>query len=320
MSWPPHHLNLCCRSVRDLPGDFQSPLATALEALTTTPASSSMPPPSSTTEHIKRKRHDTCDDIMDTSKVWVVGLSVSGCLSLACNGVYMVDGMRNGRPYFYRYSKDKPSPNSNGSCCYISGEWRLSLNNSSEFYCVTSDAYFPPHKGWEITLRHPKAPCNCYNREHPKVITKGTMQLRVGDQVKSLTDWASGWRRVSKGEVGTITGSFERLQQSTGRLATKFRVDYPSVKGLGTWPEQMSYYCPAGNSILLRSELRAWADAQSKRLDNNPGAKTLVTASHPPFRATGLRAETLAQSSNFGNKDNRFKLALRQIGTEAKEI
>ena len=133
------------------------------------------------------------------------------------------------------------------------------------------------------------------NTEHPEVITKGTMQLRVGDQVKSLTDWASGRRRVSKGEVGTITGSFERLQQSTGRFASKFRVDYPSVKGLSTWPEQMSYYsknCPAGNSILLRMELRAWADAQSKFLDNNPVAKTSVIASHSRGGAASPVAST----------------------------
>ena len=122
MAWTPHHLNLCCRNARDLPGDFQSHLATALEAPTTTLASLSMPPPSSTTKH-KRKRHDTCGDIIDTPKVWtttlasnitlcsinnVVGLSGGGCLSLACNGVYIVDGMRNGRPYFYRYSKTTP--------------------------------------------------------------------------------------------------------------------------------------------------------------------------------------------------------------------
>ena len=307
MLWPPHHLNLACQNVRDLPGDFQSHLATALEAPTTTPASLSMPPPSSTNKHIKRKRHDTCEDIIDTEPPkWV--LSVNGCLSLACNGVYMVDGMRSGRPYFYRYSKDKPSPNSNGSCCYISGEWRLSLNNSAEFYCVTSDAYFPPHEGWEIKTQ---ATPSYINTEHPKVITKGNMQLRVGDQVKSLTDWPSGsWRHhrkhVSKGEVGTITGTFERLRRSTGCFATGFRVDYPSAKGLGTWPEQMSYCnenCP-GNSILMHSELRAWqqwADAQSKLLDNNPVAKTLVKA-------------------KLSDKDNRFKLALRQVGTKAKEI
>jgi hypothetical protein len=294
-----------------LPGDFQSPLATALEAPTTSPASLSMPPPSSTTKHIKRKRPDTCGDIIDTSKVWtttsannntlcsinnVVGLSVSGCTSLACNGVYMVDGMRNGRPYFYRYSKDKPSPNSNGSCCYISGDWRLSLNNSAEFYFVTSDAYFPPHKGWEFITQ---AFYVINFSERPKVITKGTMQFRVGDQVKSLTDWASGRRHVSKGEVGTITGSFERLQQSTGRFATRFRVDYPSAKGLGTWPEQMSYYnenCPAGNSILLHSELRTWADAQSRLLDNSPVAKTLVIASHS--RGGAARAEKKAKLSD----------------------
>ena len=307
MAWPRGMLNLCCRNVRDLPGDFQSHSAAA-------PASLSMPPPSSTNTHNKRKRHDTCGDIIDTEspKVCsinnVLGLSVSGCLSLSCNGVYMVDGMRNGRPYFYRYSQGNPSHNSNDCCCYISGEWRLSLNNSAEFYCVTSDAYFPPHEGWEIKTQ---ATPSYNNTEHPKVITKGNMQLRVGDQVKSLTDWASGsWRHhrkhVSKGEVGTITGTFERLRRSTGCFATGFRVDYPSVKGLGTWPEQMSYCnenCP-GNSILMHSELRAWqqwADAQSKLLDNNPVAKTLVKA-------------------KLSDKDNRFKLALRQVGTKAKEI
>jgi hypothetical protein len=280
MAWPRGMLNLCCRNVRDLPGDFQSHSAAA-------PASLSMPPPSSTNTHNKRKRHDTCGDIIDTEspKVCsinnVLGLSVSGCLSLSCNGVYMVDGMRNGRPYFYRYSKGKPSPNSNGSCCYISGEWRLSLNNSAEFYCVTSDAYFPPHEGWGIITQ--ALPSYNNTEEHPKVITKCTRQFRFGDQVKSLTDWASGKRRVSKGQVGTITGSFESIHQSTGRPALKFRVDYPSIKGLGTWPEQMSYYdeiCP-GKSILMCSELRAWqqwADAQSKCLDNNPVAETLVKA------------------------------------------
>ena len=54
----------------------------------------------------------------------------------------------------------------------------------------------------------------------------------------------------------------------------------------------------------MRSELRAWqqwADAQSKLLDNNPVAKTLVKA-------------------KLSDKDNRFKLALRQVGTKAKEI
>ena len=294
MAWTPHHLNLCCRNAKDLPGDFQSHLATVLEAPTTTPASLSMPPPSSTTKH-KRKRHDVDSVTIDTPKVWtttlasnitlcsinnVVGLSVSGCLSLACNGVYIADGMRNGRPYFYRYSKDNPSPNSNGSCCYISGEWRLSLDHNAKFYWAASEAYFPPHKGRGINIQ---ALPRYSNAESPEVTTKGTLQLRVGDQVKSLTNWASGQRHVSKGEVGTSTGSFKRLHQSTGHFATKFRVDYPAVRGLSTWPEQMSFYsknCPAGNSILLGMEFRAWADAQSKAQDNNPAAKTTVTASH----------------------------------------
>ena len=306
MAWTPHHLNLCRRNAQDLPGDFQAHLTTVLEAPTTTPASLSMPPPSSTTKH-KRKRHDVGSVTIDTPKVWtttlasnitlcsinnVVGLSVSGCLSLACNGVYMIDGMLNGRPYFYRYSKDNFSPDNNGSCCYISGEWRLFLNQGAKSYRVASDAYFPPHKGWEINTQ---TSASCNDTEHPEVITKGTMQLRVGDQVKSLTNWASGRRRVSKGEVGTITGSFERLQQSTGRFATKFRVDYPSVKGLSTWPEQMSYYsknCPAGNSFLLRMELRAWADAQSKFLDNKPVAETPIIASDSKGRAASPAAST----------------------------
>jgi hypothetical protein len=61
----------------------------------------------------------------------------------------------------------------------------------------------------------------------------------------------------------------------------------------------MSYYnknCPAGNSILLRSELRAWADAQSKLLDNNPVAKTWVIASHS--RGGAARAEKKAKLSD----------------------
>ena len=140
--------------------------------------------------------------------------------------------------------------------------------------------------------------------EFPQVTNKhDAPQFNVGDQVKSLTDWAGKQGRVSKGEVGTITGSFERLQQSTGRFATKFRVDYPSVKGLSTWPEQMSYYsknCPAGNSFLLRMEFRAWADAQSKFLDNNPVVETSIIASHSkggaasPVASTGLCTPAIA--------------------------
>ena len=38
MAWTPHHLNLCCLGTRDLPGDFQSHLVTALEAPAATPA------------------------------------------------------------------------------------------------------------------------------------------------------------------------------------------------------------------------------------------------------------------------------------------
>ena len=55
----------------------------------------------------------------------------------------------------------------------------------------------------------------------------------------------------------------------------------------------------------MRSELRAWqqwADAQGKLLDNNPVAKTLLV------------------KAKLSDKDNRFKLALRQVGTKAKEI
>ena len=124
--------------------------------------------------------------------------------------------MLNGNPHFYKYSEDNPPPNNNGSGCYISGEWRLSLDHNAKFYWVTSEAYFPPHKGWEINIQV-LPPYN--DAESPEVTTKGTLQLRVGEQVKSLTNWASGQRHVSKGEVGTITGSFKRLDQGTGHFA-----------------------------------------------------------------------------------------------------
>ena len=122
MAWTPHHLNLCCLGTRDLPGDFQSHLVTALEAPTTTLASSSMPPPSSTTQH-KRERQDTSDDVIDTPKVWttisansitltssndLVGSSSSEHLSLACNGVCIVNCTIDGDPSSTSTAKTTP--------------------------------------------------------------------------------------------------------------------------------------------------------------------------------------------------------------------
>ena len=122
MALKPYHLKLCRLSTRGLPEDHQSHWLTALEASTTTPASSSMPPPSSTTQH-KQERQDTCDDVIDTPKVWTaisansitlissndsVGSSSSERLSLACNGVCKVNCTIDGDPSSTSTAKTTP--------------------------------------------------------------------------------------------------------------------------------------------------------------------------------------------------------------------